>query len=310
MPDNSVNSIASRQNTVDAIDLLAASSRAYANVKTIAKLQSFIAGTAALLGGLALLFPIMKLWGTAYSVIVLLVDFLFFEPHLKKYQDIGAKIQEIFDTDVLQIPANPTKVHPLPEPEEIHSLATKFRAKHTTQRLYDWYPINASEVPIEYGRLICQRANMTWDSSLRKAFASIFFVSAFIVGIMAFIVALAMNLEFSTVCLSILLPLTPACVKLIREGRKHQESSSASDRTRSKLQSIWDGILQGSASLSDMQEGSRRLQDEIYERRKNSPTVPEWLYRLQRDQHESEMQYGASQMVESVKAIVKMGTDS
>jgi hypothetical protein len=49
-------------------------------------------------------------------------------------------------------------------------------------------------------------------------------------------------------------------------------------------------------------EESRRLQDELFDRRKFSPTVPEMLYGLLRESHEQEMKYGSKKMVEQVSA--------
>ncbi|MFM7165300.1 MAG: S-4TM family putative pore-forming effector, partial [Planctomycetaceae bacterium] len=48
-------------------------------------------------------------------------------------------------------------------------------------------------------------------------------------------------------------------------------------------------------------EESRRLQDELFDRRKASPTVPQWLYLWLKPKFESEMRFGSEQMIKEAK---------
>ena len=301
-------SIVSRENSDRAMCYQFASSRAYFLAKTVARNQTILAIFAAVLGLMSLLWPEMKAWVGLFSFVVLVGDLCFLEEFGKAYQSMGAKIQETFDCFVLEIDENSTKISPLPDHEQIRGLSEAFISSKTAaelakeiERLRNWYPVCVAEVPIAYGRLICQRANMSWDSSLRKNYAYIFFVTVFFVVLAAIIIAVATNIDSQTVLMSLVLPLAPVAVKMIREGQKHLDSAKSSDRAKSILHSVWAKAMNKKISPNQMLAESRKLQDELYERRKNSPPVPELLYFWFKDIQEGEMQYAASELVSEVK---------
>lgn len=298
-----LNDIPDRQRLPEYVDKIAASSQAYGIVKAISALQSIFAISAAILGPLvAFLYPDATGWAALYATVVLLVDVIFLEPAIKQNQELGAKIQESFDTDLFQLPWNSHRCHSRPDPEVINNLAAKFRRKENTDRLMDWYPPAAGEVPLEYGRLVCQRANMRWDAALRRFYCGVFVGLLLIMAIGAGAVALLMKWEASHIVISLVLPLLPAALKLVRESRKHRDSAAVSDRTKTILESIWSRGLSEKVSSKQFLEESRRLQDELYDRRKNSPTVSQCLYLWLRDDFERDMRFGAEQMVKDAKA--------
>ncbi|MEI8381041.1 MAG: S-4TM family putative pore-forming effector [Planctomycetota bacterium] len=298
-----LNDISERQTLPEYIDKIAASSQAYGIVKSIARLQSLLVISAAILGpSVAFAYPDAKGWAALYAVAVLLLDGVFIDPAIKRYQELGARIQEEFDTDLFRIPWNSHRCHSRPDPEVINHLAAKFKKKETTDRLMNWYPVSASELPIEYGRLVCQRANMRWDAALRRYYSVFFIVILVLMVIGAAALAMYLKWEASHIVISLVLPLLPAGLKLLRECQKHQDSATVSERTKSILESIWYRGLKETVPTELFLEESRRLQDELFDRRKCSPTVPQRLYLWLRDEYERDMQFGSEKMVKDAKA--------
>ncbi|MBL8813964.1 MAG: hypothetical protein JNM43_27590 [Planctomycetaceae bacterium] len=304
-----LNDISERQRLPEFVDQIAASSKAYATVKQMATTQSVLALSAAALGPIvSWACPACKAWAALYALCILLFDIIFLEPTIKQKQELGARIQEAFDTDLFRIPWNSFLCDPRPDPETIHNLATKFKKTETTDRLLDWYPLSASELPIEYGRLVCQRANMRWDSTLRRGYFTLYVVLIFFMVIIAPAVSLYLKWDADRIVVSVLMPLLPAALKLFREGRKHQDSASASEKSKSILEKIWHRGLTETVPQEEFLEASRRLQDTVFERRKSSPTVPQRVYMWFRDEYETDMRIGSEKMVLDAKNRLGINT--
>jgi hypothetical protein len=301
------NSIPQRQNEPQFIDRIAASSRAYETVKLLSKLQTGLAISAAILGpAVSFIYPEAKGWAALYAIAVLLFDVVFLEPAVKRYQELGAKIQELFDTELLELPWNSHRAQSPPDPESIRSLADAFKKRESTNRLLNWYPSDVGVIPLEYARFICQRANMRWDAALRRYFATFFVVLLMLLVFIVAGIALAMKWNASDIVVSLVLPILPSALKLVREGRKHSESASISERTKSMLESIWNAAIKGDVPSEQLREESRRLQDELYDRRKSSPTVPQWLYMRLRDDYERDMRFASGEMVKKVQTTLNV----
>ena len=71
-------------------------------------------------------------WAALYAVLILLVDVIFLEPAINRYRELGAKIQEEFDTDLFRLPWNTHRCQSHPDPEVINNLAAKFKTKEKT----------------------------------------------------------------------------------------------------------------------------------------------------------------------------------
>lgn len=296
------NDIPQKQNLPEFIDRICASSRAYGIAKTVSAWQTFLVASAAIAGPVvAYAFPDARHWAGAYAVVILILDLVLLEPAVKRYQELGAKIQESFDTELFELPWNKHRCHAKPELEQVRSLADAFKRKENTDRLIDWYPTVIKSLPLEYGRLICQRANMVWDASLRRYYSAFFLGSIVAMFVCSFVVALYLNWEFSHIVMSLIVPIVPATLKLFREYRKHIESAAISDRTKTMLESTWMRAVDGLVPVDELRDESRRLQDELYDRRRTSPAVPQWIYRLRLFEFEKNMRFASSQMVEDAK---------
>lgn len=297
------NDIPQRQNEPEFINRIAASSRAYEIVKSTGKWQNVAAVIAALAGfGAKAFYPEASGAAALFAGGVLLADFVHSEPRQKRFRNLGARIQEVFDTQLLRISWNNHRCQSPPAPEEINRLASEFKNNEPTDRLVDWYSPNVGSLPLEYARFVCQRANMHWDMSLRRVYSAIFrgITAAIVVSIC--VVALATKWDAAQIAISLIMPVLPGTIKLLREAKKHGESADVSERAKRMLESAWTKALSDKADAASMELEARRLQDELFERRQGSPTVPQWLYMRLKARYEDDMHFGAGEMVKEAQA--------
>lgn len=297
------NDIPRRQNLPEFVRRIAASSSAYETVKSTGKLQSIAAIVAAIFGfGAKAFLPEATGAAAFFAGAVLVADFLYSEPRQKQYRNLGARIQELFDTQLLSIPWNSHRCQSPPAPEDINRLATDFEKRESTDRLLNWYSPKVGAIPLEYARFVCQRANMHWDMSLRRVFAAIFRGATAVIVIMVVVVALAMKWDASQIFISLVMPVLPGTLKLLREGKKHSASAAVSERSKQMLEAAWQRALTNGTNTAELEEEARRLQDELFERRQGAPAVPQWLYLWLKPSYEEDMNFGAEEMVKQVQS--------
>ena len=250
--------------------------------------------------GLSIVFPAFKIWGAVYAIVAVIVDLMFLEPMAKRYQQLGAKIQELFDTKLLQIPWNLIRVGAEPDADDIVGLAKRITSQKKLGELQDWYAKDVGQAPIEYARLICQRTNMRRDAKLRRYYSTAFVILLAAVCLSGVIFGLIMQWDLEGFIVSVFLPFLPLGIKIWRESRKHADSAAASNRAKELLESNWRRALSDKVLAGELLDVSRRLQDELYDRRRLSPRVPEWWYQLFREDQELEMVGGAKKLVGDV----------
>jgi uncharacterized membrane protein YagU involved in acid resistance len=303
------NKIPAEQNSEDAITLLRASRQIYEDAKRIGTLQLTLAVSSAVGGTvLAAIFPVAKAWTALYGAIALLVDVILLEPAAKKKQETGAKIQELFDARLYELPWNQLKLGAAPEHETIVGLARTHSFEHPDARtLQDWYPTAVGKLPIEYARLVCQRANMRWDAALRRTFCTIYVILLLALGGVGVGYSLVVGSTMEQFMLSVVMPLLPASVQLVRQYRKQAQSAQDSERTREYLEALWKRAIEQNLTAIELQQEARQLQDELYDRRRRSPAIPSLLYRHRREQYEEQMKQASAKMVEDV--LAKVGQD-
>lgn len=295
------NDIPQRQNQPEFIDRIAASTRAYEIVESIGKLQTGLALVAAVAGPLTrYAYPAASGWAAFFAIGVVVFN-VFLERCESKYRTLGAKIQEVFDTSLLDLPWNHHRCQSPPDHEKMNGLAASYKKKQSLDSLIDWYPVEAGSVSLEFGRFVCQRANMWWDMELRRKFAAIFYGGTALIIIAVVAVALTTNWTVSEVIVSLALPVLPLAVKLVQQGLKHSDSAKVSDRAKALLESIWHKALADGTDPGGLREDARRLQDELFDRRRSSPKVPQRFYNRYRASFERDMQAGAKEMVKQVQ---------
>ena len=99
-------------------------------------------------------------------------------------------------------------------------------------------------------------------------------------------------------------PLTPAFALGIREYKEHNKYAAQLDKLKEYVESLWNKALSG-ADPDELTRDSRTLQDEIYNLRRTSLLIFDWVYRLLRKEDEKLMNTAADEMVKKALEFLR-----
>lgn len=277
-----MNSIPQKQNERNQIERLCAQRSLYSRAKIVVGLQFTLAIVPALAFAILMLkWPGLKVFATLTSLAITLLDFGLLDPIQKAWRKTAAQIQEAFDCDVLDLDWTVLRAGKQPPPEDVMRYARGAMAKpEEVTAVRDWYPKSVGELPIELGRLLCQRTNCHWDATLRAAYSFTITISLWFVAIAVFVCGAIANPTFDGFVLAMLAPATPAMVLALRQHREHSDASRSSVQLREHVDGLWTKTLSKEAELSSLTAESRAVQSEIFLRRAMSSPVFDWLYNL------------------------------
>jgi hypothetical protein len=300
------NEIPGVQNGRDALRLLAAQRQFYMEAKGWSVLQlSLVLAIPLLSLVLTPLFPDLKPWAALAGILVLISDVMFIEPAIRRKRSGAACAQELFDTTVLSIPWNPWLTNERPDLEDLQAAERRLASRKgglTVQALKDWYPASVGDLRLELARVICQRANTRWDSQLRRWYATGISLAVLVAIAAILFVGLARDMSLEDVLLVTIAPSLPAIMWAIRERVKHLQAADNVDRLKSMGTTLWNAAVGGLCPADECAAQSRQFQDAIFQHRKSSPFVFEWMYWLCRDTLEMRMQESTEDMVAQAKA--------
>jgi SMODS-associating 4TM effector domain len=295
------NTIPADQNKPEGIRCLRASRQVLKEAKDIGTLQQVLSATSAVAGpAVSVFFPYLRAWPALYGAIILLVDVIFLEPELKRKQELKAKIQELFDTELYDLDWNLLKCGKKPDAEDLVALAANHQKKNPSRdNLLNWYPADVGKLPIDHARFVCQRANMRWDSSLRRKFSRFYIIGLVAMWAVGAIYGLGAGMTMAEFVLSVVVPILPLSVKLWRDHRKQVDAAEKSERTKEYLEEVWHRsfMVDFPPSPLSLKNYARDLQDELYQRRKTAPDIPDWFYSRSREDFERQMKQGSAEMV-------------
>src|SRR5262249_54171782 len=219
----------------------------------------------------------------------------------------AAKIQELFDCGVLEIPWNKLKAGRQPDVEQVIECSKKYRGRDPSgQEFRDWYPPSVGSLPLHLARLVCQRTNCWWSSKLRRQFATWVLVAVALTGPTVFAIGLVGGMSLEKFVLAVLAPVLPAALWGIRTVRSPFEAAEATDRLAAHSEDLWEKAVKGDLSKAQCEREARALQDEIFERRKSDPIIFDWVYRVFRSSYEDQAKRSADSLVaEAVKKLKK-----
>lgn len=229
------------------------------------------------------------------SVFLLLFEVGVISPKQREFTRNGAKVQELFDTEVLGLGWNRLASGSKVDLEDIRAITFKPSPHGEEQRLLDWYDPCVASLPIGKARIICQRTNITYDTRIRRVYADLMFYAFVTLGSVLFIVCLAKHMHIDEV-LNLLVPFMPLATFLLREHRKHKDTIESMTTLKSEADKLWDSALK-SPGLDDLKAESRGLQDAIYRNRSSNPLIYDWVYDILRRGGEDVASHTAKQMV-------------
>lgn len=251
---------------------------------------------------IAFLVPTAKGYTALWGVVAILVSLFWLSPWQKRRQQEAAGVQEAFDCAVLSLPWNELKAGRRQDPELVKEYSDLYKRRaHNMPPLIDWYPAVVSKVPDHIGRLICQRANCRWDQDLRRRYRVWLVAFILTVVVLALALGLVRGMTIEDWTLIIIAPLSSTFAFGLKQIQELNESSTRLKSLKEYAEALWANALSGCPEV-DTASGSRNLQDEIFENRKRSPLVFDWVYRLLQSKHEDHMNYTAEELVQEAHA--------
>ena len=298
-----MNPIPERQNEDLQLRRLVAQRRLYSSAKTVLAWQMVVTVGFVVAWSLVVLWwPALKVYAAFWGVVALLLDFLLFAPWQNFLKQKAAGIQELFDCYVLSLPWQEIKAGPPPDVETVTEWSRlPAGANYDSLKLRSWYPIEAGQVPLLIGRLICQRTNCWWDSKLRRRYGIWIAVSSTAIFLFAVAVGLIGKISLEQFLLASLVPFLPVFVIGIRQFSDQRQAATRLDDLRKHSERLWLDILSSQAPEEELTRRSRTLQDEIFEQRRRNPLIFDWVYGMLRNEQEELMNKCAGDLLQEAR---------
>lgn len=216
----------------------------------------------------------------------------------------AAKLQEDFDCAVLKMDWNSFLVGRRIDPEDVFADSCKKLSDKDEERLINWYPLAVKELPLHLARLVCQRTNLWYDSTLRKRYRFVLLAGCVVLIAAAGMISLSIDPNMTTFVLSTLAPMTPVVIWALREGNRQVATCEQLDRLNEEVKKLWDRSRSGATEV-EISVRSRELQDAIFNHRVTSPLIFDWVYNLLRKEMEERMNAGTEHWVSELRLAVK-----
>lgn len=230
-----------------------------------------------------------------------LLEQAIFSHSQKNLQEKAAKIQQLFDCDIFELDWSQLCSGSRPEPELVVSSAAKYRKKDPNYlNLKDWYPVSVAQLPIHEARLICQRSNIWWDAKQKLRYCKLILFGLIAITIIVFLVGLVGGLTLEKFVLAIVIPLLPAFIFTIRQYIENKQAATRLDNLRENSENIWQQVINRRITPQELERESYILQNQIYDNRRLSPLIFDWLYYRLKKQNEVEMNKGAETLIKEL----------
>lgn len=277
-------SIQERQNKEESIRKLASQRLLYSRAKLT---RSFKVGLILLVSLLGLASSTLEntalsQWIPLVVLIVWTADQLILKKKENSLKTEAAVVQEDFDCYVLDLDWPEHKAIERPTPDRLRQLSRKaLRKSNGSVGLFDWY--SPGEIPREpiHAKIHCQKMSCWWDTNLRLRWKNMLYVA-----LVSFVCSALILCYFNDITVARLTAIFASILGVlswtITEKYQQEESGQRIERLHRHLENL---SQQETISPSSV----RSVQDEIFEHRRSSPLIPDWFYRLNRNDQESEV---------------------
>ncbi len=297
-----MNNIPQEQNTQRQLDKLAAQRQLYSDAKALQIISVVISVPLVIAWSiLVAIFPRMAVYAGLWGISVTFLELLIFSRLQNSSQEKAAKIQQLFDCEVLEFNWLNLNCGIRIDPETIIDASTRFKCKDPNySTLKNWYAVSVGKLPIYQARIICQRSNIWWDAQLRRRYSKWVISILVTLSIIVFLIGLIGGLTLEKFLLAVLAPLTPAFVFWLRQYIEHNEAANRLDRLRENAEALLQEVINGRFTPQDLERESYSLQAQIYDNRRRSPLIFDWLYSRLRRKDEEQMNKGAEAIIQEL----------
>ena len=302
-----VSTILTRQNEPRQLDRLASQRALYSRAKDWFILNVVV------FGAVPVVLTALGIWDETYrpmspvvGLIMVFIDALLLTPYIKKLKESAARIQEAFDGYVLELPWSPIKAGKQEALEVEKEWSDHYRPNaHKHSPLVDWYTPAVHGLPIHLARIVCQRENIYWDGQLRRYLCRWLLGAIIVITASFLVIGVIKGMLLVDLLRYVVVPLAPALIVGIRHWKEQIDSADRLDKLRDHLDVMWKEGLAG-ASPDAMAIQSRVLQDEIFDHRKRSVPIFDWLFERFRDKFEERAYHTAEHMMKEAKAALNI----
>jgi hypothetical protein len=298
-----MNQITEKQDTPGMLRLLHARGRIYDEAERLQVVQVAVAAVAPVLSAVAgLAFAELRPWVAALAVVAALADAAWLDRALRSRLKLAAGVSELFDCEVLEIPGNDFVAGKRPEPEVVEAAAAA--STRDQNALRGWYaPKEIGSIPLALARLICQRENLWYNSTLRRRGGAVLVgVATAMVGLL-WLAGLTLGLSLRDFIITLVVPVSPLATWALRERFRQGDTADALEQIKSAAEAFWEDAVRSETDDGRSARRSREFQDAIFLRRVASPLPLPWLYGRLRGSMEWEMSAGAADLVRQAAGL-------
>lgn len=223
--------------------------------------------------------PIVLYAFATYTIVTLIIGFLL-ETQINKFRNTAAKIQQLFDSEVFGIEWNAYLWDKKPSLEDVNENVCNLPDKD----FVNWYDTQVGDMTKIEAILICQRTNLVYDSKLRKKFNSIIDFIAWSVLVIFIIVGFYKNVSIQTAIVFIGVPLVPIAKWMFLTRKKNFIDIEKCTSLKLLIDDSLKALQKDPCVINEC--AVNRIQDGIYEHRKNAFKIPDFLYKIMRNEQE------------------------
>lgn len=279
------NRVNEMQNEPFSIDMLSAQRHYYSQAKLVVYTSLFFCVIViAVLSILNRIYPSEILGKTVlvYSIFAFVLS-SFLMNYRNKLQNLAARIQHLFDIRLFGLKWDTALCGIEPRVEDVK------KGKQKDQNgLDDWYKDIPDDLPLEAVALVCLRMNVEYDKSMKQKLSLLMYIVVFLIAI---VVVIANNERtIRDMALYSIVPLLPVAKYLYDVKRRIDSDKDRLIRLDVSIDSLMKNAIQ--EGLIEKEE-LQNINNQIFEHRRTSPLVPDWLYKILRDKEEETAAYSA-----------------
>jgi hypothetical protein len=164
------------------------------------------------------------------------------------------------------------------------------RSTQEPERFKTWYP-DVVGLPDLLAVLSCQRANLSWDTTLRRRYADRLTIAAAAVAAAGVIAGLVFDLKVRTLILGFFVPCTPALLLALQGATSQRDIATAKDTLLVEVRTTIDSLVEtGGQQDPEIWNRASQYQDQLFDQRCRTERVLGRIYEQHREQDEDVMQ--------------------